>query len=240
MSNRITKQLLLSNNYWVLNKTVMKELGLETAVILSVFADAEEMLGDKEGWFFQTIETIEEITTLSRHKQNIAIKSLKDLGVLEQQNKGQPMKRYFRINYNKLTNLIESALHSSMSNSYNLKCEKSATSKEHSYEEHIYKELNPIVPLEQETRFNEFWKLYPRKIGKKECNRLYKKVSEEEHQLILKNIQDRLDTKEWKTDTKQNLQYILHPTTYIRNERWNDEIVGIIENENIPEFLKPL
>ena len=34
MSNKITKQLLLSDNYWVLNKTVMKLLGLETAVIL--------------------------------------------------------------------------------------------------------------------------------------------------------------------------------------------------------------
>ena len=237
MKKHLSKQIILSGNYWVLNKTVMKELGLETAVILSVFADAEEMLGDKEGWFFQTIETIEEITTLSRHKQNIAIKSLKDLGVLEQQNKGQPMKRYFRINYNKLTNLIESALHSSMSNSYNLKCEKSATSKEHSYEEHIYKELNPIVPLEKEQRFNEFWELYPRKENKKKALSYYKKINEETHDIIMNDLKVRVNSKDWKKDKGK---YVMLPTTYLNGERWNDEIVGVVKNENIPDFLKPL
>ena len=39
---------------------------------------------------------------------------------------------------------------------------------------------------------------------------------------------------------KENGKYIPYATTYINGERWNDEIVGINENENIPEFLKPL
>ena len=92
------KELLISDNYWVLNKTIVKEFGIDTAFILSILAEAEKMLADEDGWFYQTAETIEEITGLSNHKQTICLNSLKEKGVLEQKNKGIPMKRYFKIN----------------------------------------------------------------------------------------------------------------------------------------------
>jgi hypothetical protein len=102
----MVKELLLSNGFWVLNKLIVKEYGIETALILTVMAEAESMLADDEGWFYQTAETIEEMTGLSNHKQTLAIKQLIKLGVLEQKNKGIPMKRYFKLNFETIENQV--------------------------------------------------------------------------------------------------------------------------------------
>lgn len=144
MSRQLTKQLLLSSNYWVLNKTVVKIFGLETAFLLSNFAEAETMMSDKEGWFYQTSDTVEEMTTLSRHKQDQCIKELEDKGILKKDLRGMPAKRYFKINYECLTNLIVNSQQTSMRNIDKQDCKKSATNKESSYKENninkVYKE----------------------------------------------------------------------------------------------------
>ena len=105
--NRPIKDFLLSSNYWVINKLILKELGLDASFLLSAMAEADNLLADDDdGWFYQTIEKLEEITTLTRHKQSQAIKLLIEKQLLEQQNRGVPMKRYFRINYEELTSLV--------------------------------------------------------------------------------------------------------------------------------------
>lgn len=103
----LAKQLAMSSAYWVLNKNMVQIFGLESAMLLSNFAEADSMFLDSEdGWFYQTSETVERLTTLSRHKQNKCIKILIDAGVLHQQNKGMPMKRYFRLDYDVLATLL--------------------------------------------------------------------------------------------------------------------------------------
>lgn len=140
MKQSLTKQLLLSSNYWVLNKTVVRLFGLETAFLLSNFAEAEQMMADKEGWFYQTSETVEEMTTLTRHKQDQCIKQLEGMNVLFKDVKGMPAKRYFKINYQCLTNLIVNSQQTGLQNIDKLDCKKSATNKESSYKELNYKE----------------------------------------------------------------------------------------------------
>lgn len=130
MSNQLVKQLLLTGNFWVLNKDIVKLFGLETAFLLSNFAEAEQMMADKEGWFYQTSDTVETMTTLSRHKQDQCIKQLEDIGVLVKKVKGMPAKRYFKFNNECLTNLIANNLQTSMRKTNKLDCKKSATSKE--------------------------------------------------------------------------------------------------------------
>lgn len=76
---------------------------------------------------------------------------------------------------------------------------------------------------EREELFNEFWEVYPRKIGKKKCASKYKKIDKETHLKIVNDIETRLRTKDWKLD-KDSVRYIPHPETYLNNERWNDEI----------------
>ena len=129
------KELLLSNNYWVLNKSVVSEFGVETAFILGVLAEAEKMLSDEDGWFFQTSETIEEITGLSNHKQTLCFKVLKEKGILEQKNKGVPMKRYFKINFENIQKLLFKNFKNCNSKNLKSSIQNFSNNKESSYKE---------------------------------------------------------------------------------------------------------
>ena len=106
MERNSIKQLLMSSNYFILNKQLVKSLGIETAFLLSALVEADDQLADEEGWFYQTSKTIEDITGLSNYKQSLGIEKLIDLGVLEQINKGIPMKRYFKISYEEIQKLL--------------------------------------------------------------------------------------------------------------------------------------
>lgn len=100
----------MSSNYWTLNKTVVDMFGIETAFLLTIFAEAETMMADKDGWFFQTVETIEKMTTLSRYKQDKSIDELVEAGILERDVRGIPAKRYFKLDYNALASKIANHL----------------------------------------------------------------------------------------------------------------------------------
>lgn len=148
MQQSLTKQLLLSSNYWVLNKDVVKLLGLEAAFLLSNFAEAEQIMADEDGWFYQTSDTVEDMTTLSRHKQDQCIKQLEDMGILEKDVRGIPPKRYFKINYECLTNQFVKNQQINMRNFDKSICKKSATNKESIYKKSNYKELNREIECE--------------------------------------------------------------------------------------------
>lgn len=102
MERNSIKNLLMSSNYYALNKTLVRNLGIETAFFLTTLVEADETLADDEGWFYQTSKTLEEITGLSNHKQTKCIEQLISLGILLQENKGVPMKRYFKLNYGQI------------------------------------------------------------------------------------------------------------------------------------------
>jgi len=71
--------------------------------------------------------------------------------------------------------------------------------------------------------FDIFWQAYPRKIGKKPALKIWNKLnpSEELVRTILKAIEAQKETKNWKKD---NGQFIPHPSTWLNNNRWEDEI----------------
>ncbi|BEO96359.1 hypothetical protein FNSP10_12190 [Fusobacterium nucleatum] len=124
MQEKTFKQLLMSSNYYTLNKQIVKELGIESAFLLTILIEASDGLADSEGWFYQTIEKIGELTGLGRHKQDKIIKELIDLKILEQKNKGVPCKRYFKVNYQMIENLVFQNQQSSLSENGKLDCPK--------------------------------------------------------------------------------------------------------------------
>ena len=124
MQEKTFKQLLMSSNYYTLNKQIVKELGIESAFLLTILIEASDGLADNEGWFYQTIEKIGELTGLGRHKQDKIIKELIDLKILEQKNKGVPCKRYFKVNYEMIENLVFQNQQSSLSENGKLDCPK--------------------------------------------------------------------------------------------------------------------
>ena len=141
MSNKmLVKQILMSGNYWTLNKGIVKLFGIETAFLMSIFAEAEQLMGDADGWFFQTADTIEEITGLTRYKQDKCIDELEKSGVLVKDVRGIPAKRYFKFDYEVLTNKIVNNLQTGLQKNNKLDCKKLTTSKELSNKELSNKE----------------------------------------------------------------------------------------------------
>ena len=106
MEDRTLKQLLMSSSYFVLNKQIVKAIGIEAGFLLTTLIEASDGLANEDGWFYKTSPSLEEETGLSNHKQSKIIEELTKLGILEQENKGMPMKRYFRINFQKIEELV--------------------------------------------------------------------------------------------------------------------------------------
>ena len=98
MTEILAKNILMGSPYWVLNKTLVAILGLDTAFFLSNLAEAESLFQSKDGWFFQTKDTMESVSGLSRHKQDSCIKQLKELDFIKLELRGMPSKRWFRLN----------------------------------------------------------------------------------------------------------------------------------------------
>ncbi len=74
-----------------------------------------------------------------------------------------------------------------------------------------------------EDRFNRFWAAYPRKVGKAAAEKVFKKLhpSEALLQKMFKTIEAEKKTLQWQRD---NGQYIPHPTTWLNQGRWDDEV----------------
>lgn len=66
--------------------------------------------------------------------------------------------------------------------------------------------------------FEDFWNLYPVKKGKKTAKQKWERLNEKTKLLILADIPERTNDDAWKRG------YIPHPTTYLNQERWTDEI----------------
>ena len=124
MQERTFKQLLMSSNYYTLNKQVVKTLGIEPAFLLTILIEASDGLADNEGWFYQTIETLEELTGLSRHKQNKIIQDLIEAKILFQENRGTPCRRFFKISFQEIENLVFKKTETSLLKIDKLDCKK--------------------------------------------------------------------------------------------------------------------
>ena len=70
--------------------------------------------------------------------------------------------------------------------------------------------------------FNSFWELYPKKIGKGGARKAWNKIKNPKATLekIAKSLVWQKQSEQWK---KENGQFIPHPSTYLNNERWEDE-----------------
>ena len=80
-----------------------------------------------------------------------------------------------------------------------------------------------VVPLQQPESepdtFADFWCLYPRHEAKKDARRAWAKIPAAQHVLILTALVD------WRPVWRdKDVQFICLPATYLRGERWEDEL----------------
>jgi hypothetical protein len=70
--------------------------------------------------------------------------------------------------------------------------------------------------------FEKVWKAYPRKIGKQAAMQAWKKAKDKPPLVdILQAIEKAKQSEQW---TKENGQFIPHPSTWLNQGRWADEV----------------
>ena len=219
MQEKTFKQLLMSSNYYTLNKQIVKTLGIEPAFLLTILIEASDGLADNEGWFYQTIEKIGELTGIGRHKQDKIIKDLIESKILEQKNKGVPCKRYFKINYEIIENLVFQKQQTSLSQNDKLDCKKETNlfvknsqtclsqndnNKEHNIN-NIHKELNhkeENASGDDLEKIKEWFKRNEIDFSKKHENKIIELLKNNSINYILKLFQEQINILKNKKDVK--------------------------------------
>ncbi len=74
--------ILTQSSWWVINKAITKEVGIDAALLLADLISKQEYFEDRgmldeNGYFFNTRDNIQEDTTLTLYRQNNAISILK-------------------------------------------------------------------------------------------------------------------------------------------------------------------
>ncbi len=129
----ILMSILSNDGYIILNKYVMKALGLHEAILLGelcseyIYWYKEEKLQD--GFFYSTRENIERETTLSPFQQRQALKKLTEMGLVEILEKDMPKKTYYKVDEEKVYKfLLETDLNLTEVKKFNDKTSNNLTS----------------------------------------------------------------------------------------------------------------
>lgn len=90
------------------------------------------------------------------------------------------------------------------------------------------------IKEKKELAFEEFWREYPKKQGKKDAQKAFSKLKldKELFEKIMQAIKTQKNNSDW---VKENGKYIPLPATWIRGERWEDEIIQTFTNSQIAE-----
>lgn len=82
--------------------------------------------------------------------------------------------------------------------------------------------------------FDRFWKSYPKKQSKDKAKQYFKKLNPNEDMLnvILNALGVQKNTDEW---TKDNGKYIPHPSTWLNQKRWEDEINTTAQSKELTQ-----
>lgn len=110
----ILASLLSSSKYIIVNKDLIKILGLNEAVILGelcseyTYWENTNQLMDGE-YFYSTRENIEKNTGINAHFQRIAMKNLEQKGIVTLKKMGIPCKIYYKINENSVIEYLKMA-----------------------------------------------------------------------------------------------------------------------------------
>lgn len=92
-------------------------------------------------------------------------------------------------------------------------------------DKHIMVENDSMKTLKttQSDRFGEFWKLYPKKVGKQAVFKIWTKLNPDKDLFgkILQAVEKQKQSEQW---TKDNGQFIPNPSTWLNQGRWDDEL----------------
>ena len=96
-------QMISADSFIIVNKSLIKAFGIEAAILLGELASEAVYWANRgeleEGYFYSTVENVEERTTLTAYQQRKALAVMQERGVVDViSKKGSPPKRYIKIN----------------------------------------------------------------------------------------------------------------------------------------------
>jgi len=91
---------------------------------------------------------------------------------------------------------------------------------------YINKEIKKEKDIDQ--KFSIFWNAYPRKIGKGNALKAWKKLTTTEKDKAIGVIPQHIASKQW-----QDSQFIPHPSTWLNRSGWDDEVEKCRPEEDV-------
>lgn len=84
-------------------------------------------------------------------------------------------------------------------------------------------QTKPNKTVEDISSFSLFWEAYPKKVGKVDARKAWSKLAPDEAMTadIMKGLSKWKRSEQW---TRDDGKFIPHPATWLRGERWNDEV----------------
>lgn len=84
-------------------------------------------------------------------------------------------------------------------------------------------------------RFDEFWRIYPRRQAKTRATQAWKSIKPPEVDSILKHVCDMAMTEDWK---KEGGKYVPLPASYLNGRRWEDEGIKNPTQKSLDELVR--
>lgn len=110
----ILMNLLSNSGYIIVNKEIIKRIGLHEAIILgelcSEYTYWEKAKKLDNGFFFSTRENIEQNTGLSAYQQREPFKRLVEIGVILEMYKGMPQQKWYSLDMDKLYAILNGTI----------------------------------------------------------------------------------------------------------------------------------
>ena len=101
--------LLSNTGYIIVNKEIIKKIGLHEAILLGELCSEYIYWKKKDEtvneFFYSTRDNIEENTGLSAYQQRTAISNLVRKDIIVMKSEGMPLKTWYFINENKVTRI---------------------------------------------------------------------------------------------------------------------------------------
>lgn len=143
----ILMSLLSNSGYIIVNKEIIRKIGLHEAIILGELC-SEYCYWDKankldNGYFFSTRENIAENTGLSAYQQREPFKKLVNIGIVKEKLKGMPQLKWYSLDMDNLYKLFNEKT------DFISRCEET---KEQGSEKLNDKDLKNLIPSIEETK----------------------------------------------------------------------------------------
>lgn len=81
----------------------------------------------------------------------------------------------------------------------------------------------PPTPSKGDSMFDEFWREYPKKVGKGAARKAWGKIRGIPKADIIEALKSQVNQEQWQ---KENGRFIPNPATWINQERWEDDVGG--------------